>query len=76
MLTVTKNSSDITATDRLKQRKQSLERAKYQPVCNCLESEAEKVIVNCINKQDISFLLMGAYGHNRIHNLVISSKSA
>jgi len=36
LLTVTKNSSDITATDRLKQPKQSLERAKYQPVCSRL----------------------------------------
>ncbi|MEM1395148.1 MAG: hypothetical protein AAF757_15195 [Cyanobacteria bacterium P01_D01_bin.116] len=46
MLTVTKNSSDRTATDRLNQPKQSLERAKYQTVCSCLEGETEKVIAN------------------------------
>ena len=76
LLTVGKNSSDRTATDRLNQAKQSLERAKYQPVCSLLEGETEKVIANYINEQNINLLLMGAYGHSRIRHLVIGSTTA
>ncbi|WP_414620125.1 universal stress protein [Calothrix sp. CCY 0018] len=43
--------------------------------CSYLEGETE-VIANYINAQDISLLLMGAYGYSRIRNLVIGSTTA
>lgn len=76
LLTVAKDSSDPKATARLDEAKQSLERAKYQPVCSLLEGESEKAIAEYVKEQDISLLLMGAYGHSRIRHLVIGSTTA
>lgn len=76
LLTVAKDTSDKTATDRLNQAKQSLERAKYKTVCSLLEGETEKAIAEYITEQDINLLLMGAYGHRRIRHLVIGSTTA
>ncbi|MEL7241593.1 MAG: universal stress protein [Cyanobacteria bacterium J06629_18] len=76
LLTVAKNNSDTTATDRLNQAKQLLEKAGYQPICQSLEGDSEKVIANYISQQNINILLMGAYGHSRIRHLVIGSTTA
>ncbi|MEO1428417.1 MAG: universal stress protein [Cyanobacteria bacterium J06633_8] len=76
LLVVAKNSADKTGTARLNEANQSLKRAGYQPVCNLLEGEAEKIIAEYIKEQDISLLLMGAYGHSRIRHLVIGSTTA
>ncbi|MBV6623759.1 MAG: universal stress protein [Rivularia sp. (in: Bacteria)] len=76
LLAVAKNSADKAGTARLNEANQSLKRAGYQPVCNLLEGEAEKIIANYINEQNISLLLMGAYGHSRIRHLVIGSTTA
>jgi nucleotide-binding universal stress UspA family protein len=76
LLTVAKNELDQTAVARLNEAKQELQRAGFVPVCSLLEGEAEKAIANYITQQDISLLLMGAYGHNRIRHLVIGSTTA
>ncbi|MBD2529337.1 universal stress protein [Nostoc flagelliforme FACHB-838] len=73
LLTVAKSNSDQTALARLNEAKQWLQRARFEPVCSLLEGEPEKAIVNYITQQDISLLLMGAYGHSRIRHLVIGS---
>ncbi len=75
LLTVVKDSSEQSATA-INEAEQSLKRARYQPVCSLLEGESEKVIAKYVNEQDISLLLMGAYGHSRIRNLVIGSTTA
>jgi len=76
LLIVGKNNLDQTAITRLNQAKQSLRTARIEPVFNLLEGEPEKVISDYIRLQDISLLLMGAYGHNRIRHLVIGSTTA
>jgi nucleotide-binding universal stress UspA family protein len=73
LLTVAKSNSDQTAVARLNEAKQWLQRARFEPVCSLLEGEPEKAIANYITQQDISLLLMGAYGHSRIRHLVIGS---
>ena len=76
LLTVAKDSSDRKATARLNEAEQFLKRARYQPICSLKIGESEKVIDNYVNEQDISLLLMGAYGHSRIRHLVIGSTTA
>ncbi|MCT7961041.1 universal stress protein [Laspinema sp. D1] len=41
-----------------------------------LKGVPEKAIASYITEQNISLLLMGAYGHSRIHHLVIGSTTA
>ncbi len=76
LLTVAKDSSDKTAIARLNEAEQSLKRASYQPICSLLSGESEKVIAQYTDEQNISLLLMGAYGHSRIRHLVIGSTTA
>jgi nucleotide-binding universal stress UspA family protein len=76
LLTVAKNDSDQTAITRLNEAKQELQKAGFEPVCSLLGGEVEKAIANYITQQDISLLIMGAYGHNRIRHLVIGSTTA
>lgn len=47
--------------------------AKFNPICKILEGEPEKAIINYINAQTNCLLVMGAYGHSPIRNLVIGS---
>ncbi|MEM1395149.1 MAG: universal stress protein [Cyanobacteria bacterium P01_D01_bin.116] len=76
LLTVAKNSSDKSAIAKLNQAEQSLKAASYQPICSLLEGESEKVIEKYVEEQNVSLLLMGAYGHSRIRHLVIGSTTA
>lgn len=76
LLTVAKDSSDKNAIARLDRAEQSLKAARYQPICSLKIGESEKVIDNYVKEQDISLLLMGAYGHSRIRHLVIGSTTA
>jgi nucleotide-binding universal stress UspA family protein len=76
LVTVAKDNSDKNAIARLNEAEQSLKRASYQPICNLLSGETEKIITEYIIQQNISLLLMGAYGHSRIRNLVIGSTTA
>ncbi len=76
LLKVTKTNSDKTAIAKLDEAKKLLEKAELEPICSIQEGETEKVIANYITQQDISLLLMGAYGHSRIRHLVIGSTTA
>ncbi len=76
LLTVAKSNTVQTGMDRLNEAQQVLQKAGYKPVCSLIEGESEKVIGNYVTQQDISLLLMGAYGHSRIRNLVIGSTTA
>ncbi len=73
IVTVLKNVSDTLAQTRLEEAKQIAQKAGFKPTCRFLEGEREKIITDYIKAQDISLLLMGAYGHNRIRHLVIGS---
>lgn len=76
LLTVAKNDSDKRAIARLDEAKQRLQGAGFEPVCSLLKGESEKVITHYIAQQDISLMLVGAYGHSRIRHLVIGSTTA
>ena len=76
IVTVAKNAAEQTASARIESAKQWLQQAGFEPVCSVVEGHSEKAISNYVTEQDISLLLMGAYGHSRIRHLVIGSTTA
>lgn len=73
LLTVAKSNSDTIAINRLNEAQKCLQASGFEPICSLQIGEPEQAIANYINQQDISLLLMGAYGHSRIRHLVIGS---
>ena len=71
LLTVAK--SDSAKPQYLAEAQNSLLQAGFNLTANSLSGDPEKVIGNYIEQNQISLLLMGAYGHNRIRHLVIGS---
>ncbi|WP_254566297.1 universal stress protein [Oscillatoria sp. HE19RPO] len=65
-----------TVNSRLQEAEQALQGSGFKPVICRLEGEPEKAIASYITEQNISLLLMGAYGHSRIRHLVIGSTTA
>ncbi|NJK57755.1 MAG: universal stress protein [Pleurocapsa sp. SU_5_0] len=76
IVTVAKNIEDGTAIARIESAKQLAQQAGFEPVCSLVEGHPEKAIAQYITEQNISLLLMGAYGHSRIRYLVIGSTTA
>jgi nucleotide-binding universal stress UspA family protein len=76
LLTVAKSPQMSTGLARMNAAKTQLENSGLQPICSVLEGETEQAIANYINQEDINLLVMGAYGHRRIRNLVIGSTTA
>ncbi|WP_019508275.1 universal stress protein [Pleurocapsa sp. PCC 7319] len=76
IVTVAKNAVEQTAIARLESAKKLAQQAGFEPVCSVIEGHSEKAISNYVTEQDISLLLMGAYGHSRIRHLVIGSTTA
>lgn len=73
LLTVAKSNSGQTASTRLDEAKQWLQKARFEPICSLLEGEPEKAIAQYVQENNINLLMMGAYGHSRIRHLVIGS---
>lgn len=48
----------------------------FQPRCQLLHGEPEAEIEKYLAANQIDFLIMGAYGHNRIRHLIIGSTTA
>lgn len=48
----------------------------FEPICQLLHGEPEPEIEKYIAANKIDFLIMGAYGHNRIRHLIIGSTTA
>jgi nucleotide-binding universal stress UspA family protein len=76
IITVGKNREDQTAISRLETAKKLVEKTSFSANFSLLEGEPEKAIAQYESENDISLLLMGAYGHNRIRQLVIGSTTA
>lgn len=76
IVTVAKSATEQTAIARIESAKQLAQQAGFKPVCSVIEGHSEKAISNYVSEQDISLLLMGAYGHSRIRHLVIGSTTA
>lgn len=76
IVTVAKNAEEQTAIAQLESAKKLAQQAGFEPVCSVIEGHSEKAISNYVTEQDMSLLLMGAYGHSRIRHLVIGSTTA
>lgn len=76
IVTVAKDAAEPTAIASIESAKQSAQKAGFEPVCSVIEGHSETAIANYVTEQDISLLLMGAYGHSRIRHLVIGSTTA
>jgi len=76
IVAVAKSKSDRTAIAQIESAKQLVQQAGFEPICSVIEGYSEKAISNYVTEQDISLLLMGAYGHSRIRHLVIGSTTA
>jgi nucleotide-binding universal stress UspA family protein len=72
-LKVTKNETYSRAENRINEARQILKTPGFNIISTIREGEAEEVINKYITEQNISLLLMGAYGHSRIRHLVIGS---
>jgi len=76
IVTVAKNADDQTAIAQLEDAKHQVQTAGFEPVCCLIEGNPEAAIAQYAEENNISLLLMGAYGHNRIRHLVIGSTTA
>ena len=76
IVTVAKSATEEKAIASIESARQLLQQAGFEAVCSVLEGHSEKAISNYVTEQDISLLLMGAYGHSRIRHLVIGSTTA
>ncbi len=75
LLTVAKSSEDSKIV-LLNEAGQNLKAKGLNPICQIQAGNPEQVIVDYAQTQSINLLLMGAYGHNRIRQLVIGSTTA
>ncbi|MBD2395288.1 universal stress protein [Cyanobacterium aponinum UTEX 3221] len=73
LVTVTKDKKDQKAHVNLMKGQELATLAGFNPICLLIEGHPEEAIASYISENDISMLLMGAYGHNRIRQLVIGS---
>ena len=64
------------AIDRLKVAETKITEAGFTPECQLLTGNPEEKMQRYAENHDIDFLVMGAYGHNRIRHLVIGSTTA
>lgn len=71
LLTVAKSGAG--KSKELAEAQQMLQQAEFTLTATMPSGDPEKVIADYIEKNQISLLLMGAYGHSRIRHLVIGS---
>lgn len=75
LVTIANNGAKM-AKEYLNTAQTKLIKAVYMSICNLLYGDASTEIINYIRKNQINFLIMGAYGHSRIRYLVIGSTTA
>jgi nucleotide-binding universal stress UspA family protein len=73
LVTVPEDKGEDFSLKHLREAEDLLEQAGYSAVCQMLPGIPEDVISNYVEEADISLLLMGAYGHSRIRQLLIGS---
>jgi len=73
LLRVAKSPSDETRSRELSQAQSQLQQAELASSVTLLTGTPEKVISQYVQQHQIDLLLMGAYGHSRIRNLIIGS---
>ncbi|MEM6253515.1 MAG: universal stress protein [Cyanobacteria bacterium P01_D01_bin.156] len=73
VLTVAKTETNTAKAQELTAAQATLQQAGLTATAKLLSGDPEKVIGSYIEDNQISLLMMGAYGHNRIRHLVIGS---
>jgi len=76
ILTVARTAQDRKAEKRNQEAQKQTQAAGFEPICQILEGNSEKIIASYADGHDISLIIMGAYGHSRIRSLVIGSTTA
>jgi len=61
------------ALKHLKEAETRLEKAGFEPKCHMLPGVPEDVISRYVEEEGMDMLIMGAYGHSRIRQLLIGS---
>ncbi|MGB0334828.1 MAG: universal stress protein [Opitutales bacterium] len=64
---------ETEATDHLKEVEEKLHKAGYLPKCQVLSGTVESAIAGYVKHAGIDLLIVGAYGHSRIRELLIGS---
>ena len=73
LATVAKSESDEEKLRALSTAQENLQQSGLTTATHLLTGDPEKEIAQHIDQNQISLLLMGAYGHSRIRNLIIGS---
>ncbi|MEM9092365.1 MAG: universal stress protein [Cyanobacteria bacterium P01_F01_bin.53] len=73
LLTVIKSEGDDKRSQELAKAQEKLQQVGFSLTVSSLTGDPEQVIAQYIEQNQISLLVMGAYGHRRIRHLVIGS---
>ncbi|MGB0408641.1 MAG: universal stress protein [Opitutales bacterium] len=73
VLSCNEGHKEATATQRLQEAEQQLNAAGIFPVCQVLTGLVEAAISDYVENTEIDLLILGAYGHSRIRELLIGS---
>lgn len=73
LLVCVEGHKEEQATERMKEAEERLHKAGLYPNCQILTGEVETVIADYVKHNEIDLLLLGAYGHSRIRELLIGS---
>ncbi|MDJ0734531.1 MAG: universal stress protein [Nostocaceae cyanobacterium] len=76
ILTIAKKHDMATAQEILNTAEAKAREGSFEPICQTLDGDTEDLISEYVDNNNIHFLIMGAYGHNRIRHLVIGSTTA
>ncbi len=73
LIVCTEGHKEEQATERLKAGEEKLHKAGLYPKCQILTGEVETAIADYVKHSAIDLLILGAYGHSRIRELLIGS---
>jgi nucleotide-binding universal stress UspA family protein len=73
VITVVEGHHEDQAADRLAEAERLLNASDLHPVCQVLSGEIETSIANYLQQAEVGLLVVGAYGHSRIRELLIGS---
>jgi len=76
ILTVANSSNNQKAQEWNQQAADKTRAAGFDPICQIVQGDSEKMIASYAEDHGISLIAMGAYGHRRIRPLVIGSTTA
>lgn len=73
IVTVAEDHDEDAALDRLNEAEKVAQAQGFAPVCQMLGGDVENAISDYVESEKFDLLVMGAYGHSRIRNLIIGS---